>query len=235
MNDIQESKLKMYQNVLTVCIDCKQEYANIPVFVNVVTELEQRVADIQLATQQQTENNPKGVTKDKSFAIDQLVEISLKVANIIYVYAFSTGNNRLLEKVNMNKSMFYRNHDQDSLTLSKIIAAEAKNCGDILVDYGLSTEDRAVLDAAIVQVEELVNAPSIAIGTRKLYTSNLRGLFVAADSIVYDKLDKMMRLFKTSKPEFFTRYHNARNVVNTSARKRKNTEEKTVTEEKPEE
>jgi coenzyme F420-reducing hydrogenase beta subunit len=34
-------------------------------------------------------------------------------------------------------------------------------------------------------------------------------------------LDKLIRLFKTSKPEFFALYGNARNVVNTAVRKRK--------------
>jgi hypothetical protein len=56
-------------------------------------------------------------------------------------------------------------------------------------------------------------------------------LFVAADSIIYDKLDKLVRLFKTSKPEFFTLYNNARNVVNTAARKRKNDGENATVEE----
>jgi hypothetical protein len=68
----------------------------------------------------------------------------------------------------------------------------------------------------------LLNVPSGVIGEHKLYTSNLRELFVAADSIIYDRLDKLIRLFKTSSPDFFNLYSNARNVVNTAARKRKN-------------
>jgi hypothetical protein len=231
MNDIQKAKLKMYQNVLTVCSEYEEVYAKTPVFVSAVDELKQQVANIQSATQQQIVNNPKGVTIDKTFAIDRLVEISLKVANLIYVYAFSTGNNQLREKVNMNKSMFYRNHDQDSVALSKVIATEAKNNAETLLNYGLSENDITALDAAIVQAEELINAPSITIGTRKLHTSNLRRLFVAADSTIYDKLDKLIRIFKTSKPEFFILYTNARNVVNTSARKRKNTGENLAEEE----
>jgi hypothetical protein len=235
MNDIQKSKLTMYRNVLTVCGEHAEEYAKIPAFVSAVNELEQQVKDIQSTTQQQIVNNPKGVTIDKTFAIDRLVEISLKVANLIYVYAFSMDNNQLREKVNMNKSMFYRNHDQDSVALSKVIATEAKNNAETLLNYGLTENDIIALDAAIAQAEELINAPSGTIRTRKLHTSNIRRLFVAADSTVCDKLDKLMRMFKTSKPEFFTLYTNARNVVNTAARKRKNTEENIAEEEKTEE
>jgi hypothetical protein len=221
MNDRQNAKLKMYQNVLNVCNEHSQEYAGIPALGNAVNELKQRVSDIQSATQQQTESSPKGVTKDKRDAIDNLTDISLKIANSLYVYGFDTGNNRLLEKVSVNKRMFYNVHDQTALTLAKIIAVEAKANDVSLLDYGINEADITALDAAITQVDKLINAPSGVIGERKMYTGNLRELFVAADSIIYDKLDKFIRLFKTLSPEFFTLYSNARNVVNTAARKRK--------------
>jgi hypothetical protein len=211
----------MYQKVLNVCDDNIQEYAGVPAFVNAVNALKNRVSDIQSATQQQTETSSKGVTKDKSLSVDRLVELSLKIADPLYVYAFDTTNNRLLEKVNVNKTSFYNVHDHASLTLAKIIVAEAKTYSAALNDYGINNADIMELESVASQLESLLNAPSGAIGERKLYTSNLRELFVAADSIIYDKLDKLIRLFKSSSPEFFTLYHNARNVVNTAARKRK--------------
>jgi hypothetical protein len=117
--------------------------------------------------------------------------------------------------------MFYHTHNQTTLTLAKIIAAEAAAHNSILNDYGITAADLMELNAAIAQFESFINAPSGVIGERKMYTGNLRELFVDADSIVYDKLDKLIRLFKTSSPEFFTLYSNARNVVNTAARRRK--------------
>jgi hypothetical protein len=216
----------MYQKVLDVCNEYKNEYAEIPAFVNSVNELKSRISEIQSVVQQQTETVPKGATKDKSSAIDSLVELSLKVANPLYVYAFGTANNRLLEKVNVNKSMFYRDHDHAALTLAKIILSEANAHNEALSEYGIGSADLKELETVIAQLGALINAPSGVIGERKLYTGNLRELFVAADSIIYDKLDKLIGLFKSSKPEFFTRYSNARNVVNTAARKRKEPEQK---------
>jgi hypothetical protein len=221
MTDRQEAKLSMYQKVLNVCNEQEQVYVDVPAFVNGVNELNQQVANIQSATQQQTETNPKGTTKDKSVAIDRIVELGIKVANSIYVYAFDTQNNSLLQKANVNKSMFYNIHDRATLTLVRIIAAEAKKCSEALLEYGISDTDITNLDAAIAQFERLIDAPSGVIGERKMYTENLRTLFVTADSIIYDKLDKLIRLFKTSSPDFFALYSNARNVVNTAARKRK--------------
>jgi hypothetical protein len=221
MNDRQIAKLSMYQKVLTVCDENEQEYINLPAFVNAVSELKLQTTNIQSATLQQKETDSKGTTKDKSYAIDNLVERSLKVADPTYVYAFDTANNNLLQKVNVNKSMFYNIHDSVAVTLAKIIVAEAKNNKEALRDYGVNDADIADLEAAITQVEELINAPAGVISERKMYTGSLKELFVNADSIIYDKLDKFIRLFKTSSPEFFALYGNARNIVNTAARKRK--------------
>jgi hypothetical protein len=225
MTDRQNAKFNMYQKVLNVCEENKEEYAGIPALVNAVNGLKTRVSDIQSVTQQQTETTSKGATKDKNSVIDRMVELSLKVAAPTYVYALDTENNRLLQKVNVNKSMFYQNHDQGALTLAKIILAEANTHSTALSNYGLSNTDLMELETVISQFDGLINAPSGVIGERKLYTSNLRELFVAADSIIYDKLDKLVVLFKSSKPDFFTLYSNARNVVNTAARKRKDAAE----------
>jgi hypothetical protein len=221
MTDRQDAKLKMYQKVLDVCNENKQEYANVPVFASAVNDLKRWESAILLAVRQQTETNPKGATEDKSSAIDDLTEFGLKIAGPLYVYAFDTKNNTLRVKVNVNKSMFYNIHDSAALTLAKIISAEADANKEVLRNYGVTDGDRSDLDAAIAHLEDLINAPSGVIGERKMYTGNLRELFVAADSIVYDKLDKLIRLFKTLSPDFFTLYGNARNIINTAARKRK--------------
>jgi hypothetical protein len=221
MTDRQVAKLNMYQKVLNVCSENEQKYAGIPVFVDSVNKLKQQVTDIKSIMQQQTEFDPKGTTKEKSSTIDRLVELSLEVAGALYVYAFDEEDKRLLEKVNLNKTAFYLTHHQTTLMLAKIIADEAASRSNILVDYGITAADLAALNAVIAQFEGLIIAPSGMIVERKMYTESLRELFVAADSIIYDKLDKLIRQFRISSPEFFAVYGNARNVVNTAARKRK--------------
>ncbi|MDR1154236.1 MAG: hypothetical protein LBL04_05950 [Bacteroidales bacterium] len=221
MTDRQDAKLNMYLKVLNVCDEWSREYAGAPAMVSAVDELRQRTLDIQLATKQQKESNPKGATKEKGSALDRMTELSLRIADPLYVYGFNTGNSRLMEHVNVNKQMFYNAHDQEALTLAKMIADKANVNVANLPDYGINASDIAELDAAIAQVEKLINAPAGVIGERKLRTGSLRELFVAADSIVIDKLDRLIRVFRTLSPEFFALYGNARNVVNTAARKRK--------------
>jgi hypothetical protein len=226
MNDRQQAKLNMYQTVTNVCDEHVKECAEIPAVVNAVNDLKGQVSKIVSLAKQQTGTKTQGATKDKSEAFDRMVVLSLKIANPLYALAFETGDNRLLKKIATNKSEFYNTHIQDALNLAQNIADEANTYGVRLHDYGISDADCIELNDAIVQATELKQAPKGVIVERQSYTSNLRQLFVAADSIIYDRLDKVMTTFKTSAPEFYALYSNARNVVNTAARKRKDNESK---------
>jgi hypothetical protein len=221
MTDRQEAKLNMYQKVTNVCDEHAQMYAGAPAVVRAVNDLKGQVSGIVVAAKQQTGTKPQGATKSKSEAFDRMVVLSLKVANPLYALAFETGNNHLLKKVTLTKNEFYNVHAQKALSLAQNIADEATTHSGILHDYGISDADRAELDNAIMKATELKLSPTEIISERHSYTGNLRQMFVAADSIIYDRLDKLMIPFKISEPEFYALYSNARNVVNTAARKRK--------------
>jgi hypothetical protein len=51
------------------------------------------------------------------------------------------------------------------------------------------------------------------IGERKQKTTNLAQLFAGLDSTLYDRLDKLLVLFKHSAPEFYGEYRTARNII----------------------
>jgi hypothetical protein len=215
----------MYQKVTNVFDENTEEYAGVPAVVIAVNDLKGQVSRIVTAAKQQTGTKPQGATKDKSEAFDRMVVLSLKIANPLYALAFETGDNRLLKKVAINKNEFYNVHAQKALSLAQNIADEANANGVKLHDYGVSDADRTELDNAIAKATGLKLAPAGVIAERQNYTGNLRQLFVAADSIIYDRLDKMMMPFKTSSPDFYAMYSNARNVVNTATRKRKDNTE----------
>ncbi|MDR2286017.1 MAG: hypothetical protein LBE04_00860 [Prevotellaceae bacterium] len=225
MTDRQQAKLNMYQKVTKVFDENTGEYAGVPAVVTAVNDLKGQVSGIVTAAKQQTGTKPQGATKDKSEAFDRMVVVSLKIANPLYALAFEAGDNRLLKKVAINKNDFYNVHAQKALSLAQNIADEAGAHSVRLHDYGISDANRIELDDAIAKATDLKLAPAGLIAERQNYTGNLRQLFVAADSIIYDRLDKMMMPFKTSSPEFYAMYSNARNVVNTAARKRKDNTE----------
>jgi hypothetical protein len=211
----------MYQTVLDVFDANEPAYMGVPACVKTVNELRNQVTNILTVSKQQDNIRPTAVSDVKNSVIDRLIELCMKIADPLYAYAFETDDKYLLTRMSVNKSMFYAVQNRALLSLAKIIAENANIHAYVLRDYGVTDNDCAELNEAIAQFEKLMTAPSGEIGKRKVQTSTLRELFVQTDSLIYDKLDKIMRPFKTSNPDLFALYGNARNVINTAARKRK--------------
>jgi hypothetical protein len=57
------------------------------------------------------------------------------------------------------------------------------------------------------------------IGERKQKTTNLAQLFAGMDSTLYDRLDRLMVLFKQTNPDFYGEYRTARNIIFNHERK----------------
>jgi hypothetical protein len=230
MNDSQESKLDMYQRVGDVCHNNIEIFSHVGSMVESVNNLDNLVFAIRQTAQQQASVIPKGFSAEKQKAIENVVTPSIKVANVLYVYAFNKGDQVLLSKVSINKSSFYRIRGNDVYTLAKNISSEAKNCISELAYYGINEQDVNLLDEAISVYEGFINRPQIVKEERVKYTKNLKELFVDADSLLYDQLDKLIVLFKTSAPDFYFAYQTARNVIETGRRNRKNTDTTETTE-----
>jgi hypothetical protein len=234
MNDKQESKLNMFHRIYDTCQNNEAIYINVGAMVASVDRLGNTLVAIQQTAQQQANIIPQGFSAEKQVALDNVVQRGLKVANGVYVYAFTKHDKVLLSKVSVNKSTFYHMHGNDVYTLANNIASEAKNCISELTFYGITEQDLQLLDEAISVYKGYINRPQLAKDERVVYTKNLKELFVEADSILYDQLDKLIILFKTSHPDFYFAYKTARNIINVGKRSRKNTEETTEEEAKEE-
>jgi hypothetical protein len=221
MNDIQETKQRVYRTVSETCHNNEKTYAGTTAFEKAVMMLDNSIDAIGKTEQQQSGTQSEGVSEEKSKAADALAQEGVRMANAIYVFAVDTEDKVLQTKVNVNKSMFYNGHDGDALVLAKNIADEAHSHEAGLVAYGIDAAAIAALDTAVAAFDSLIVKPRATIDERKVYTGNLKQLFAQTDSILHDRLDKLIALFKTSAPEFYALYKNARNIINTATRHEK--------------
>ncbi|MDR2681319.1 MAG: hypothetical protein LBC47_10980 [Tannerella sp.] len=225
MNDRQNAKITMYQTVYNTCNEFASVYANTPAFINGLKALNEGIASIRKAEAQQIDALSKGVTQEKTGVEETLVLSILKVSGALYVYAFDTGNKELAAKVDMNKTQLFRMENNTLLVTAGEIAAKAAKTGAALADYGIGAAELADLSEHMADFEALLVKPRTVIGEHKRHTTNLTRLFAETDSVLYDRLDKLINLFKVSEPDFYASYKNARNVINTSVRKKKTEEE----------
>lgn len=107
------------------------------------------------------------------------------------------------------------------LTLAQRLLELAHKHSAQLLSYGHDPEKMSAIEQAISAYSNLIAKPMDAIAERKQKTTNLKELFARLDSVLYDKLDKLIVLFKSSHPDFYGEYRTARNVIDSSIRHRK--------------
>jgi hypothetical protein len=198
-------------------------YSGVSAFSSSLEALNQGIAHIRETERQQADAEVKGPSLEKAGVEDHLVQSLLKVSSAVYVYAFESGDKDLQVKSNLNKSMLYRMENNVLLATANEIVAKVAVLIQQLTGYGISQADLGELAGHTAAFESLIVRPRTIIDKHKLYTQNLTRLFSETDSILYDKLDKLIYLFKASSPDFYHNYKIARNIINTSVRKR-NTE-----------
>jgi hypothetical protein len=121
--------------------------------------------------------------------------------------------------------MFYGAADNASLELARGIAARVREHAAALAAYGLGAATAGELDSLIAAFETCITKPRQVTGTIKVKVETVQALFAETKSLLIDRTDKMMALFKTAAPVFYAEYFNARQYINTAARtKKENTE-----------
>jgi hypothetical protein len=221
MNDRQNAKWHMYRSVNNTCKKYETEYTHIGALKEAVNDLDKGINDIDREAQQQWSTQSKVSSIEKNELEIHLVQTTIKVSSLLYVYAFTTHDNELLVKTSTFKSILYRMHDNEKLVFAKSLASQIVPRLDVLAPYGINEALLKELEQAIADYDAAITKPRDTITEKKQYTGNLVRLFANVDSILYDRLDKLMVNFKVVPSAFFTDYTNARNLIITSARKKK--------------
>ena len=196
MNDKQSAELNMFQAVKEILTENKSKYETISVFKKTVTEMDKNINAIREMSKERTDVIIPASTSEKQTVENNMVDQALKVANITNVYAFNIENPQLQMQTNINKSTFYNSHGNHKLTLAKSILDAVKPLADTLLDYGLITEEIDDLENLIKEYNEVVVKPRGTINERKGITRDMAQLFEDTKSLLSNRLDKLMSVFK---------------------------------------
>lgn len=221
MNDKQHANLNMFRRVNNVLIDNKEKYAAIPAFKSLAEQLENNIAAIIEVSSERSGINVKVVSSEKYDIEGQMIDEVVFAARVLNVYAQDSGNQPLQMTTNITKSMLYKVHDNEELDHARKITAKAREHVEALENYGINAERIDRLEQLVDDFEQHMPKPRQVISERKGKTLSLKALFAETKSLLIDKLDKLMGLFKTTDPEFYFTYFEARNVINTSYRSKK--------------
>ncbi|TCZ64591.1 hypothetical protein [Flaviaesturariibacter aridisoli] len=157
---------------------------------------------------------------DKFLARTALAEVLAGVGGIIGAWAIDTGDNNLHRQVAHSKSDFKNMRDSDL----KVVANHFKTIVDThaadLEPFGLDADMRTDLEANIGRFTDLKTATRSGVVDRKKENAKLKTFFTAANKILNEQLDKLIRAQQKKHPELVAAYNNARIIVNNASRKK---------------
>jgi hypothetical protein len=194
-------------------------FSSIPLMVDTVAEFNETLTDIDKVATDRMEVAVPALTMEKRKAEAAMIDRVVPIANALYVTGFIKGNTDLLSLQGLSDSSFYRLTDSNKLPLARRILQLAQQYADDLANAGYDEAKIAETEAAIENYSKVIVNPMNAITVRKQKTTNIKELFARLDSILYDKLDKLMLLFKASHPDFYGEYRTSRNVIDLTGKK----------------
>jgi hypothetical protein len=215
----------MAQRVLDTTTSYAVVYGEVPPVVAAVADLKTGIADIRETDKVLATVSVPISSLEKREAESQMIDSCVKVAKVLYVIGFSTGDKVLMSLLGMSPSRFYHRDNNTALTLALQIFDLAQAHASELADYGYTPETLAAIGTAIEAFQNLIVKPMETIGARKQKTTNLKQLFASLNSTLFDKLDNLIVLFKDSHPDFYNEYRTARNIIQTSVRHKKSAAE----------
>jgi hypothetical protein len=219
MTDKQTAELSMLQTVTRILDGNESLYGDIPVFVKAVNDLKSLTKEIE-AGEVQSKTTLQGITSEKNESETAFVNRIVTMANVLSVLAADTNNVTMLSKVRVTKSLLYHSHSNEQLSIARRIHTEALAHANSIAQYGIPVDSIYELETAISRYENLIASPCTAAAETKAATVNFAHLFADTDTLLNDRLDRLMSLFKMPAPDFYEAYFNAR-IIHTAACKRK--------------
>lgn len=203
----------MYDAVSSYLDSKSALWASIPKvgeFKNEFTAVIAQIETVQYAQQEAQVYLGKTKTQIKS-VVAQKADI---LNDTLEAFALVTGDKKLHNQMDATYSDLYKLRNADfSPAVQAIIAAAEGNVEVLTTEYGVASEQIEDLKTNLDEFLAINGQPRAYRVASVEATTSLELLFDEADSILDNKLDKIMSLFKRRDPGFYTGYIAARVIV----------------------
>jgi hypothetical protein len=206
------NKVKMYKSVLEVCKKHEDDWVGIPGFVSAIEKFETGLITLK-AISESHEKVLAGVSNAKNANFNGITEALKNLHDALWIVGNLQNDYPLMARNKFSLTKIKRiSAGKIDAYLSTLIEDANANSAQIL-DFGIS----AVYLAEILEKIEITRIsftrPRMAIIERKMLTNKIEAISTDLDNILRLHVDRMIRLFKSSKPDFFHLYFNARVII----------------------
>lgn len=222
-----ENKLMMLKAVLNLLRQNNSALNTVPALAELVSKLETLVGEIE-SIRLITENDTTGITAEKRVQQEALIDKAYELSSALYAMASAAGNKVLQGKVDFVKSDLQNFRGNDLVSTSTSIASFVRENLAGLSTYGITEDDVAGLETLNSRFVQNLPANRVSVSERKAANEKLKGVFLQADALLNDQIDRMMVRLKSTSPDLYAAYTNARTIVHYGIRYEKGEAEATA-------
>ena len=222
-----ENKLTMLNAVLSFLKLNISAWGNSTVMAELITKLETLIGEIE-SIRRITNSDLTGITAEKLVQQEILINKAYELSSMLYAMASRSENMVLLGKVDFTEHELQNARGGDLISTCKTIATLVEENLTDLVPYELTQADVTVLEEMIGNFSNNLPTHRVSVAERKAANDRLKEVFSAVDILVNEQLDRMMVRYRSSSPDLYAAYINARTIVNYGIRHEKEEKPKMV-------
>lgn len=211
MKKLFTNKFNSYQNVVGILMDWRSVYEDIQIlkdysdeFMTLFESIKEQITKVDMEF--------KDVTGDKADAKKEMSRIASALASAAMVYATDIGDPELRSFLNFTKSDIRYARDAEAIEICRNIAEELNTHKEELVGYLITDEEISSLEGSIRQFDSLQIQREKVYSESVIETQRLEGLFERSDSLLNDRIDRLVRKMELTHGEFCNQYFQARRI-----------------------
>jgi len=213
MTSGQESRFSMQMVVRDYLFANAAITSTLPNYAGFFSAVSSGIAQIQIIRAQQ-EADKTGIASSKSQLKANLIVLAMDVSRKMVAYATIGANSELLQEVNYSESDLKSCADTILKDRCQVIYDRANANVAALAAYGVTPAIVANLLTALTAYTIAIPKPRLGITDKKLATEQLaQTLKVVDDNLA--KIDVLVEIVKVTQATFYSKYKNARKIVET--------------------
>ncbi|MCX6350466.1 MAG: hypothetical protein NTX03_01240 [Bacteroidetes bacterium] len=220
MKKQQNSELNMFYALKALIISFTSIWSTNTIFTASYNAFLALIAQIE--TNKNIQQNPiTGVAADKKAKRQTAFDKAWDTMCRLHSWAAATNNTNMLGQVSFTETDFSRATDNEFIgMITNIYNLAQTNIATIPVTYGVNVGTQGAFLAANTALSNVTGDPKKAKTTVKQATKNLASLFPQANTVLEERMDVDMQVYKITQPEFFNEYFDIRHPIKPATTKR---------------
>lgn len=205
------NKYRMMESVQIALKADQETWNKLPAFRLAAEELDTIVDRVRSLMQQQESRS--GASTNKVQALQALGDAAFEIAGAVYAYASTTGNSTLAGSVNFARSAITKGREDAVISRCQNMHDEAAAHLAKLSDYGVTAARLENLRQKIDAFRAAKPQPRKKRLASAAANVALPKLLAQANTVMTERLDKLVVQFKDTNETFFNQYKSARFTV----------------------